>query len=374
MTGQLDMIPIFSPKFGPREREYLLDCIDSAWISSQGKYVGAFERAFAERTGMPHGIACSNCTTAIHLAVAALGIGPGDEVICPDLTFISPANMVKLTGATVVLADVNPVDWGLSAQSVAERITPRTRAIIVVHAFGHAADMDPLIALAKRNNLAIIEDVAEAPGGRYKGRQVGTFGDANCYSFYGNKIITTGEGGIILCRDPALDKQIRILRDHGMSAERRYVHEVAGFNYRLTNMQAAIGMAQLERLDQILAMRAQQENTYRELFGNSVRAVWRPVEPWCENVHWLSTITLRRRELRDPLLAYLKSVGIEGRSMIYPVHRATHFMACGDDTHFPMTTDISLRSLHLPSGFDLTRSEMARVSETVLSWLAKHDA
>jgi perosamine synthetase len=366
-------IPIFQPVFGAEEREYLLDCIDSGWVSSQGRYVGEFERMFAERVGVPGAVSCSNCTTALHLALVGLGIGPGDEVICPDLTFISPANMVRLTGATAVLADINPRDWGLNPADVEAKITPRTRALLVVHLFGHAADMDPIMAIAARHGLAVIEDVAEAPDARYKGKPVGTFGDAACYSFYGNKILTTGEGGMILCRDPELERRLRILRDHGMSPERRYVHDVSGFNYRLTNMQAALGLGQLQRVGQIQAARKQQEGIYRELFAGSPRAAWRPIEPWCETVHWLATISLRRRDLRDGLLDHLKDEGIEGRPMIFPVHQAKPFADCGSDADFPVSTDISLRSLHLPSGLNLERDDLEYIVETVLEWVAKND-
>lgn len=188
------MIPIFEPSLTGLERQYLLQAFDSGWISSQGDFILKFETQFAAWHGMPHAVACSNCTTALHLALDVLGIGSGDEVLCPDLTFISPANMIRLTGAKAVLVDVEPGSWGIDPKKMAEKITERTRAVIVVHPFGHSADMDPIMSLARTHGLKVIEDVAEAPGGRYKGRLLGTFGDLSCFSFFANKIMTTGEG------------------------------------------------------------------------------------------------------------------------------------------------------------------------------------
>src|SRR5262249_48504760 len=221
-----NFIPISEPSLSSREREYVLQAIDSGWISSQGEFILDFEERFARWHQVPHAVACSNGTSALHLAIDVLGIGAGDEVLCPDLTFIAPANMIRLTGARPVLVDIEPGSWAIDPEAMTRKITPRTKAVMVVHPFGHAADLDPITEIAAKHKLRIIEDVAEAPGGRYRGKLLGTFGDLACYSFYANKVITTGEGGMVITRDAELDRALRIKRDHGMSRERRYVHEV----------------------------------------------------------------------------------------------------------------------------------------------------
>jgi len=367
------MIPIFEPSLTYLERRYLMQAIDSGWISSQGEFIQRFERAFAELHDMPHSVACSNCTTALHLALDVLGVGQGDEVLCPDLTFIAPANMIRLTGAKAVLVDVEPGSWGIDPNKMAAKITSRTKAVIVVHPFGHSADMDPIMELARIHGLKVVEDVAEAPGGRYKGRLLGTFGDLSCYSFFANKIVSTGEGGMVMTRDPDLDKALRVRRDHGMSRERKYVHEVVGFNYRMTNMQAAIGVAQIERFKGILEHRASQAALYELLLGASGKLTWRPMMSWCSPVHWLATISLRRQELRDLLLQNLREQGIDCRQMVYPVHMAAPYAEANAPVDFPVSCDVSLRSLHLPSSTDLPTADVERICGAVLAWLDIHD-
>ena len=322
---------------------------------------------------MTHGVSTSNCTTALHFALVAMGVGKGDEVLCPNLTFIAPANMIKWSGAVPVLVYIEEPIGGINHSLIEQKITKSTRAIIVVHPFGHAADMDPIIEIAKRRNLAVIEDVAEAPGATYKGKQLGTFGDISCFSFFANKIITTGEGGIALSCDPALDKNMRIYRDHGMSREKRYVHVVSGFNYRMTNMQAAVGVAQLQRLDNVLELRSKQEQRYIKLFEDNPRAVWRPKSVWCDTVHWMSTITLRHEELRTPLLKYMIKNNIDARQMVYPVHMAEPFAKDNDPAEFPVSRLVSLRSIHLPSSLDLEEADQSRIADLVQNWLHQHD-
>ncbi len=366
------MIPIYEPLVGPEEKKNLIECIDTGWISSQGRFIEQFENKFSNWNKMQYGVATSSCTSALHLALTALGIGNGDEVICPDLTFIAPANMIKLSGAIPVLVDVDSVNWGIDPNKLIEKITNRTKAIIVVHAFGHAANMDPIITIAKKHNLYVIEDVAEAPGAEYKGQMVGTMGDAACYSFFANKIITTGEGGMVLTNNSSLDKKMRVYRDHGMSRERRYVHTVAGFNYRMTNMQAAIGVAQSQSLDKILSKRLDQEERYKTLFKNNNKITWRPKESWCNTVHWMSTITLECEELRDPLLKHMYSEGIDCRQMIYPVHMAEPYKNSNNPNDFPVSRSISLCSLHLPSSLGLKKVDQIKVADIVQEWLERN--
>lgn len=367
------MIPIFEPSLTALEKEYLISAFDTGWISSQGEFLGEFEQNFAKFHGMKHAIASSNCTTALHLALLAAGVTQGSEVICPDLTFIAPANMIRLCGAVPVLVDIEPISWCIDPNKIEEKITNKTKAIIVVHAFGHAANMEKIVELSNHYGLALIEDVAEAPGAFFNSQLAGTFGDFSCYSFFANKIITTGEGGMILTNHSDHEKSIRILRDHGMSREVRYVHEVVGFNYRMTNMQAAIGLGQLTRFIDILEAREKQSNQYRNNFAGNSRIQWRPVEPWCNSVHWLATITLRSAELRNNLLAYLKNNKIDARQMVYPVHMAKPYQSSNKNSDFPISNDISLKSLHLPSSTNLTENQVDYICSIVSSWININD-
>jgi len=363
------MIPIFSPALTGREREYVLDCMDTGWISSQGEYVRRFERAFADFCGMSHGVATTSCTTALHLALAALDIGLGDEVICPDLTFIAPVNMVRLTGARPVLVDCETDTWNIDPAGIARALSPRTKAIVVVHAFGHSARMDEIMALANERGVPVIEDVAEAPGARYKGTMLGSIGAMSCYSFFGNKIITTGEGGIVLTDDSRLRDRLEVLRDHGMSKERRYHHTHIGFNYRMTNLQGAIGLAQVEVLPEVLERRSQQEEAYERALGDSPLHSFRPKHEWCETVHWMMTVTLTRAGLRDDLIDYLKSKAIDSRQMIFPVHLADPYRNMYEGTSFENAERISLNSIHLPSSLELTGEQIVMIADTVNAWL-----
>src|SRR4051794_2062931 len=250
-----NFIPISKPSIGPRERELVLDAVDSGWVSSIGKYIDEFEAVFARYCGTEFALAVSNGTTGLHLALVTLGIGPGDEVIIPDLTFVATANAVAYTGAKPILADVDPDTLCIDPASVKSLITERTKVIMPVHLYGHPADMDELTVIAKAYNVAVIEDAAEAHGAEYKGRRVGGLSQCGVFSFYGNKVITTGEGGMLTTNDPAFYRRAKRLRDHAMSAERRYFHDERGFNYRMTNLQAALGVAQMERIGEFLKRR-----------------------------------------------------------------------------------------------------------------------
>lgn len=366
-----DTIPISEPYLAGNERRYVTECVETGWISSQGPFIGRFEQMLADYHGMAHAVATSNCTTALHLALKALDIGPGDEVICPDLTFIAPANMIVLSGATLVLCDVDPLTLALDPALVAQRITPKTKAIVVVHQFGHAAPMDELMAIAKPRGIRIIEDNAESPGGRYKGRLLGTFGDVSCFSFFANKVVTTGEGGAVITGDEAVANRCRELRDHGMSRFKKYHHVELGYNYRMTNMQAAIGVAQWECFDQILEKRLQQMHRYYAAL-ESVRGVTpRAFAPWCSPVHWLTTITLDDGLDRDGLLAFMKEHGVDCRTMINPVHDAEHFAARYDAAEFPVSRRMSARSVHLPSATALTAAQIDRVVALVEQYASR---
>jgi len=363
------MIPIFEPYFTGNEKKYLMDCIDTSWISSQGEYILKFEQALADYHDMEYAIVTSNCTTALHLSLKALGIGPGDEVICPDLTFIAPANMVVLSGAKLVLVDIHPETLTIDPDLLEEKITKRTKAIIVVHQFGHAAHMDEIMAFAKKYNLKIIEDNAESIGATYKGKLLGTFGDVSTYSFFGNKIITTGEGGAVLTDDENTAIKCRELRDHGMSHKKKYYHVDLGYNYRMTNMQAAIGLAQMEMLDEILALRREQMDFYYEKLSNIDGISLRKYADWCEPVHWMMTLTLDDKYDRDSFLDYMKNKGIDCRQMVNPVHQAEHFKKMFKSNLYNNSKYISDRSVHLPSSTLLKKSEINKIPNIIKNYL-----
>ena len=354
-------ISIYEPELIGNERKYLLDCIDTNWISSQGRYIKEFENKLAEYHRANFGIATSSCTSALHLAIKALDIGEGDEIICPNLTFIAPANMVLLSGAKLKLVDIDKETLIIKPELIEKQITKNTKAIIVVHQFGHAAPMDEIMKLATKFNLKIIEDNAESIGGKYKGKLLGTFGDICCFSFFGNKIITSGEGGAVITNDSELATKCRELRDHGMDSNKKYSHIRLGYNYRMTNMQAAIGLAQLEMLDEILEKRLKQMNLYYKLLKNTKGLQLRKFKEWCDPVHWLMTITLDSEFKREDFLAFMKNRGIDCRQMINPVHHAKYLIDHYNYNDFPNSVDISKRSVHLPSSSFLSEEDISYI-------------
>ena len=367
------MIPISEPYLHGNERKYVNQCLDTNWISSQGDFILRFETGLARYHGMKYGIATSNCTTALHLSLKALCIGEGDEVICPDLTFIAPANMILLSGAKPILVDIDPLTLAIDVSILESKLTERTKAIVVVHQFGHAAPMDEIMAIARKYNLKVIEDNAESIGGKYKGELLGAIGDVSCFSFYANKIITTGEGGAILTNDENIADRCRELRDHGMSKNKRYHHIDLGYNYRMTNIQAAIGIAQLEGLDAILAIRKRQMELYYRLLEGVPGITLRHFAPWCEPVHWLMTLTLDDRYSRDAFLDFMKKEGIDCRQMVNPVHQALHFIEEYNDNDFPKAIKISAQSVHLPCSTALTIEQIKLVSKQVEKFVMRND-
>tara|TARA_B100000287_G_scaffold435108_1_gene501854 strand:- start:121 stop:1233 length:1113 start_codon:yes stop_codon:yes gene_type:complete len=365
------MIPIFEPYFSGNEKKYLKDCIDTTWISSQGEYIQKFEKSLFEYHKMNEAIVTSNCTTALHLALKSLNIGIDDEVLCPDLTFIAPANMIALSGAKPVLVDIDPITLTIDPTQIEKSITKNTKAIIVVHQFGHAAHMNEIMEIAKKYNLYIIEDNAESIGAKYKGQLLGTFGDISTYSFFGNKIITTGEGGALLTNNPDIATRARELRDHGMSHKKKYHHIDLGYNYRMTNMQASIGLAQMEKLDHILNTRNKQMNYYNERLCHIEGVSIRDFKSWCDPVHWLITITLDEYFDRDLMIDYMKKNDVDARQMINPVHKAEHFKKFYNSANFPNSILLSESSMHLPSSTHLTLSQIDRIIDIFESGLNK---
>jgi perosamine synthetase len=355
-------IPVAEPDLRGNEKKYVLDCLDSNWISSLGKYIPLFERKFSAYCGSNYGVSVANGTVALHLALAALGIGKGDEVLVPDLTFVATPNAVSYTGAKPVFVDADPKVWNISPEKIEEQITSKTKAIIPVHLFGHPCDMEPIMKIAEEHNLFVIEDAAEAHGAEYRGKKVGSIGDVGCFSFYGNKILTTGEGGMCITNDEKLAERMRFLKDHGM-AKRRYYHPEIGFNYRMTNIQAAIGLAQLERIDEIIAIKRKNAALYRKFLGSCKGITLQPEMPWAKTVFWLHSILVENdfRSNRDLLMQELSSEGIDSRPFFVPMHELPMYMQEG----FPVATELSLKGMNLPSSTLLSEDDIRHVCSII---------
>lgn len=364
-TGGEPHIPMAKPHLGGKEFEYVNECLTTGWISSQGKFVKEFEKRMADYIGVQYGVATSNGTTALHLVLHSLGIGPGDEVIVPTLTFIATANAVHYTGAKPIFVDSEKDTWNIDPALVEQAITARTKAIIPVHLYGQPCKMDEIMDIAKRHNLYVIEDAAEAHGAEYKGRKAGSIGDVACFSFFGNKIITTGEGGMILTNDQNLCEKMMILRDHGMSKEKRYWHPQVGFNYRLTNIQAAIGCAQLERIDRILKEKRCIKDTYNRHFESYSKIILPPDNVWSKNVYWMYTVLLNENKTiprRDYLIDALKKCNIESRPIFYPIHTMPPYYSRAS---YPVAEMISRNGISLPSYVGLREEDIARICDAV---------
>ncbi len=356
-------IPISKPYIGPREKELVLEALDSGWVSSIGKYIDEFEVNFARYCGTRYALAVSNGTTGLHLALAALGLQPGDEVIIPDLTFVATANAVAYTGATPVLADVDPDTLCLDPASVRALITARTKAIMPVHLYGHPADMDALSEIAAAHGVAIIEDAAEAHGAEYRGRRVGGFGICGVFSFYGNKVITTGEGGMLTTNDQEFYQRARRLRDHAMSPQRRYFHEERGFNYRITNLQAALGVAQLERIDEFLDRRTEIMNWYNSEIAASDHIRLNRVKNWAKSAFWMVCLEVDwfDETRRDAFMQALKTRGIDSR----PYFCTMSSMPMYKQPSLPVAARKAQIGLNLPSYFELTKADVRRIASDV---------
>jgi len=367
-----NFIPIAEPLFEGNELKYLTDCISSGWISSVGKYVEKFEKEFAAYIGCKYGVALHTGTAALHLSLAALGIGKGDEVIIPTLTFAATANAVLYVRAKPVLVDVEQDTWNINPQLVENAITEKTKAIIPVHLYGHPCDMGSIAKIAQKHNIIIIEDAAEAHGAEYKDKKVGGVGTVGCFSFFGNKIITTGEGGICVCNDRHIAERLAKLRDHGMSKDKRYWHDEIGFNYRMTNLQAAVGVAQLERIDTFITRKREIAHQYNDYLSD-VGGLVLPVEKdWAKNVFWMYSILLEKdydSVSRDSLIIFLRKEGIETRPIFYPLHKMPPYRQNGS---FPNAQYISASGLSLPSGVTLKEGQIKYVCEKIKKCLRSY--
>ncbi len=356
--------PVYEPLVGQDEMNLLEDCIRTRWISSLGKYIPRFENTFARFCEATHAAAASSGTTAMHLALLASGIGKSDEVIVPALTFVATANSVAYTGAKVVLADVSDETWTLDPKHVESAITRRTKAIIAVHLYGHPCDMDGILKIASREKIRVIEDAAEAHGAQYRGRRVGALGDIGCFSFYGNKIITTGEGGMVVTNDPGIDARVRFLRDHSMDTQRRYYHPEIGYNYRMTNVQAAIGCAQMRRIAGIIAAKRKVAKMYSERLREVEGVTLPPEKAWAKSVYWLYTIVLDASLGMDSseLAVRLAADGIETRPVFVPMHLLPMYST---RKKFPVSERVSRNGLSLPSSPTLTEKDIDYICDKI---------
>jgi perosamine synthetase len=368
------VIPVNEPLLDGNEKKYLLECIDTGWISSEGPFVERFEQAFARRVGRRHAVAVANGTAALEIAVEALAIGPGDEVILPTFTIISCIHQIVRAGATPVLVDSDPLSWNMDVEQVAAKITPRTKAIMAVHIYGLPVNMDPLLALADRHGLKLIEDASQMLGQTYKARPCGSFGDVSTFSFYPNKHITTGEGGMMATDDEELAERARSLRNLCFQPGKRFVHEHLGWNYRMTNLQAALGLAQLERLDEFVARKRFIGRRYRELLQD-VPGVQLPLTrtKFAENIYWVFGLVLDKTLGIDAASAMqrLSLNGVGTRPFFWPMHRQPVLLNKGwfEQESYPVAENLAEQGFYLPSGLALSENQIGQVADQVKSIL-----
>lgn len=355
------MIPVYQPYLSGREKEYVNQCLDSTWISSKGEFISRFEKEFASYIGASYATSVSNGTVALHLALTALGLGAGDEIIVPTLTYVASVNTIIQTGATPIYVDSLKSTWQIDPEDVRKKITTRTKAIMAVHLYGLSCDMGSLMAICKEHNLLLIEDCAEAFGTYYKGQHVGTFGDIATFSFFGNKTITTGEGGMVVTQNKeCLDKAYH-LKTQGVSSSQEYWHDVLGFNYRMTNICAAIGLAQLEQADAILAKKRQVAAWYRHYLTDLPLITHDEVED-TRHSFWMCSILLENAHARQPLRDHLKNIGIETRPLFHPAHTLPH---CQKEGSFPIAMELSSKGINLPSSPLLEEEHIKKIANEI---------
>ena len=363
------MIPIAEPSLGKEELNNVIEAVKSSWISSKGRFISEFEERFAQYCGVKYGVAVSSGTTALHLALRVLGIKEGDEVIVPDLTFVATANAVRYCNAKPVFVDSDPRYWCIDPEKIEGVITKKTKAIIPVHLYGHPCDMDSILKIAKTHNLYVVEDCAEAHGAEYKGKRVGSFGDINCFSFYGNKMITTGEGGMCITNSKELADKMRILKNHGMNPKKRYWYDVIGFNYRMTNLQAAIGLAQLEKLDKFIAKKRRIAKWYSQELKDLERKNFiklHPKMPWAKCVYWMYSILIEDGfgTKRDDLAKILEEKEIDTRPLFYPIHIMPPYKK-DNIKNLPIAERLGNFGLNLPSSVKLAQRDIITISQAI---------
>ncbi len=368
------MIPVCEPLVTVRDIELVNDALASGWISSAGKYLDQFEERWAAYCGMPYGIAVSNGSTALDIAVDLLGLEAGDEVVMPTFTIISPAQSVVRAGGIPVLVDSDPLTWQMDVGQIEAKITPRTRAILVVHIYGHPADMDPIMALAEKYGLTVIEDAAEVHGAEYKGRRCGGIGHIGTFSFYANKLVTTGEGGMVLVKTREHAERARSLRNLCFQPNRRFYHEALGYNYRMTNVQAAMGVGQIERIEETVARKREIAHAYSEAFA-TLPGIQLPTEmSWARNVYWVYGMVLGEDRQADAIqtMSQLRARGIETRPFFLGMHEQPVFQAKGlfRQECYPVAERLARKGFYLPNGLTITEGQIAEVVAAVKECLA----
>jgi len=356
--------PVYQPNLSGNEKKNVLECLDSTWISSKGKFIQQFEVNFSKFTGIKNSVAVSNGTVALHIALLALGIGKNDEVIVPTFTYIASVNAIQYTGAKPVFVDSDKDTWQIDTKKIEEKISEKTKAIMAVHIYGHPCDMDELLRITNKYNLFLVEDCAEAIGSYYNDKHMGSFGHISTFSFFGNKAITTGEGGMVCTNDDNLaDLSIR-LKGQGLAKNQEYYHDIIGFNYRMTNICAAIGCAQLERIDQILTDKIRVAQTYIEkLKGLPIE--YHKKTGKVKHSYWMFTILASSENERTKLRSYLKENGIETRPSFHPVHTMPMYLT---NEYFPVAENLGSRGINLPSYPDLNENDVDNITNTLFNY------
>jgi len=367
----MQQIPIAVPSINEDDVSAVSAAVSSGWVSGRGRNIVEFEKEYSEWLGVKQTVTCSTGTSALHLALVSAGIGPGDEVVIPAFSMGAVAFAVSYTGAKIVLVDSELDSWNMDPMRLEEKITPKTKAIIAMHTYGHPVDMDPILEICARKGITLIEDAAEAHGSLYKGKRTATMGRIGCFSFFSNKIITTGEGGAVVTFDDQIAERARILRDMAFSkdASKKFLHEFVGFNYRMTNMQAALGRTQLKRINQFIEIRRSNAQIYNSRLRGMKGIIMPPEKEWAKSVYWMYSVLVQPQYglTRDELMRELSTRGIETRPFFVPVHQQPVYARDFIGEKYPVAEELSATGLNLPSGNTLTAEQVQVVSNLVKS-------
>ncbi|HPN32010.1 MAG TPA: DegT/DnrJ/EryC1/StrS family aminotransferase [bacterium] len=362
-----NFIPVSQPIFLGNEKKYLINCIDTGWISSLGKYISVFEKKFSNYCGVKYGVAVANGTVALHLLLKTLDINKNDEVIIPDLTFIATANAVSYTGAKPVMIDSDMDSWNINVDLIERYITPKTKAIIAVHLYGQPCNMKKILYIARKYNLLLIEDCAEAHGAEFDNKKIGSFGVGGCFSFYGNKVITSGEGGMIVTNNKKIFEKLLFLRDHAMSTKKRYYHSEIGFNYRMTNLQAAVGLAQLEKIDKILNLKNEIEKEYIENLADIGNIKFQKIFYDRKKICWLfsALVNENKTKNRNGLINHLLKNNIDSRPFFIPMTNLPPYYCKRKNSN---ALFLSKKGINLPSSINICESQIKYICKKIKNY------